>query len=87
MKRLFALVFLGLLALAAPIREVAVEGGDPVLQALARAALPFGVGDEPGDLEEARKAILATGYFQQVEVRLEGDVLWVRLTPYPPSAK
>ena len=84
MKRLFALVFLGLLALAAPIREVAVEGGDPVLQALARAALPFGVGDEPGDLEEARKAILATGYFQQVEVRLEGDVLWVRLTPYPP---
>ncbi|RTI33954.1 BamA/OMP85 family outer membrane protein [Thermus scotoductus] len=84
MKRLFALVFLGLLALAAPIREVAVEGGDPVLQALARAALPFGAGDEPGDLEEARKAILATGYFQQVEVRLEGDVLWVRLTPYPP---
>ena len=84
MKRLFALVFLGLLALAAPIREVAVEGGDPVLQALARAALPFGVGDEPGDLEEARKAILTTGYFQQVEVRLEGDVLWVRLTPYPP---
>lgn len=84
MKRLFALVFLGLLALAAPIREVVLEGGDPVLQALARAALPFGVGDEPGDLEEARKAILATGYFQQVEVRLEGDVLWVRLTPYPP---
>lgn len=84
MKRLFALVLLGLLALAAPIREVVLEGGDPVLQALARAALPFGAGDEPGDLEEARKAILATGYFQQVEVRLEGDVLWVRLTPYPP---
>lgn len=87
MKRLFALVFLGLLALAAPLREVVVEGGDPVLQALARAALPFGVGDEPGNLEEARKALLATGYFQQVEVRLEGDLLRVILTPYPPIAE
>ncbi|WP_234553352.1 BamA/OMP85 family outer membrane protein [Thermus caliditerrae] len=87
MKRLFALVFLGLLALAAPLREVVVEGGDPVLQALARAALPFGVGDEPGNLEEARKALLATGYFQQVEVRLEGDLLRVLLTPYPPIAE
>ncbi len=87
MKRFFTLVFLGLLALAAPIREVVVEGGDPVLQALARAALPFGVGDEPGNLEEARKALLATGYFQQVEVRLEGNVLRVILTPYPPIAE
>lgn len=84
MKRLFALALLGLLALAAPLKEVVVEGGDPVLQALARAALPFGAGDEPGDLEEAKKAILATGYFQRVEVRLEGDVLKVLLTPYPP---
>ncbi|WP_243029318.1 BamA/OMP85 family outer membrane protein [Thermus altitudinis] len=84
MKRLLALALLGLMALAAPIREVVVEGGDPVLQALARAAVPFGVGDEPQDLEEARKAILATGYFQRVEVRLEGDVLKVVLTPYPP---
>ncbi|MFN4072184.1 MAG: outer membrane protein assembly factor [Thermus sp.] len=84
MKWPLTLVFLSLMALAAPIREVAVEGGDPVLQALARAALPFGVGDEPGNLEEARKALLATGYFQQVEVRLEGDVLKITLTPYPP---
>ncbi|GLV47330.1 outer membrane protein assembly factor [Thermus sp. LT1-2-5] len=84
MKRLFPLVFLGLLALAAPLKDVVVEGGDPVLQALARAALPFGVGDEPGNLEEAQKAILATGYFQKVELRLEGDVLKVLLTPYPP---
>lgn len=87
MKRLLALSLLGLLALAAPIREVVVEGADPVLQALARAALPFGVGDEPGDLEEARKAILATGYFRQVEVRLEGEVLRVVLTPYPAIAE
>ncbi|MFN4071172.1 MAG: outer membrane protein assembly factor, partial [Thermus caldifontis] len=87
MKRPFALVLLGLMALAAPIREVVVEGGDPVLQALVRAALPFGAGDKPKDLEEAKKAILATGYFQQVEVRLEGDVLKVVLTPYPPIAQ
>ncbi len=87
MKRLVAFLFLGLLALAAPLREVVVEGADPVLQALARAALPFGVGDEPKDLEEARRAILATGYFRQVEVRLVGDVLRVVLTPYPAIAE
>ncbi|TBH17396.1 BamA/OMP85 family outer membrane protein [Thermus thermamylovorans] len=87
MKRLLVLSFLGLLALAAPIREVVVEGGDPVLQALARAALPFGVGDEPGDLEAARRAILATGYFREVEVRLQDGVLRVVLTPYPPLAE
>ncbi|AEV15924.1 Surface antigen [Thermus sp. CCB_US3_UF1] len=87
MKRLLALLFLGLVSLAAPIREVVVEGGDPVLQALARAALPFGVGDEPGNLEDARKAILATGYFRQAEVRLEGGVLRVVLTPYPAIAE
>ncbi|WP_117238458.1 BamA/OMP85 family outer membrane protein [Thermus sediminis] len=83
MKRLILLALLGTVALAAPIREVVVEGADPVLQALARAALPFGVGDEPRDLEAARKAILATGYFREAEVRLEGDVLQVRLVPYP----
>ena len=87
MKRLLALALLGLLALAAPIREVVVEGADPVLQALARSALPFGVGDEPQDLEAARKALLATGYFREVEVRLEGEVLRVRLVPYPPLAE
>lgn len=84
MKRFLALALFGLLALAAPLEEVAVEGADPVLQALARAALPFGVGDEPGDLEAARRAILATGYFKAVEVRLEGRVLRVRLVPNPP---
>jgi outer membrane protein insertion porin family len=87
MKRLLALTLFGLLALAAPIKDVVVEGGDPVLQALARAALPFGVGDEPGDLEAARKAILATGYFREAEVRLEGEVLKVHLVPYPPIAE
>ncbi len=58
-----------------------------MLQALARAALPFGEGDEPGDLEAARQALLATGYFREVEVRLEGEVLRVRLVPYPPIAE
>jgi outer membrane protein insertion porin family len=87
MKRLLALALFSFLALAAPIKDVVVEGGDPVLQALARAALPFGVGDEPGDLEAARKAILATGYFREAEVRLEGEVLKVRLVPYPPIAE
>jgi outer membrane protein insertion porin family len=87
MKRLLSFALLGLLALAAPLKEVVIEGGDPVLQALARAALPFGEGDEPGDLEAARKALLATGYFREAEVRLEGEVLKVRLVPYPPIAE
>ncbi len=87
MRRLLVLFLFGTLALAAPIREVVVEGADPVLQALARAALPFGVGDEPQDLEAARRAILATGYFREAEVRLERDVLRVRLVPYPPIAE
>jgi len=87
MKRLLALALFGLLALAAPLKEVVVEGADPVLQALARSALPFGVGDEPQDLGAARKALLATGYFREVEVRLEGEVLRVRLVPYPPIAE
>ncbi|GGM91149.1 outer membrane protein assembly factor [Thermus composti] len=87
MKRLFALGLFALLALAAPLREIVVEGADPVLQALAQAALPFGVGDEPGDLEEARKAILATGYFREVQLSLEGDVLKMVLVPYPPIAE
>jgi len=87
MRRLLALFLFGALALAAPIRQVVVEGGDPVLQALARAALPFGEGDEPGDLEAARKAILETGYFRDARLFLEGDVLKVVLTPYPPIAE
>ncbi len=30
---------------------------------------------------------MATGYFREVEVRLEGEVLRVRLVPYPPIAE
>ncbi|MCH1927420.1 hypothetical protein L6232_21705, partial [Shewanella sp. C31] len=82
-----ALLFLGLLALAAPNREVVVEGADPVLQALARAALPFGVGDEPGDLEADRRSILATCYFREARLSLEVEVLRVVLVPYPPIAE
>ena len=68
MKRLLALGLLALTALAAPLREIVVEGADPILQALARAALPFGVGEEPQDLEAARRAILETGYFSPEEI-------------------
>ncbi|RIH89880.1 BamA/OMP85 family outer membrane protein [Calidithermus roseus] len=85
MKQL-GLFFLLLLSLAwaAPIEEVEVRGGDTVLQALARIALPFGVGDEPGDLEAARKAVLDTGYFKDARVRLEGNKLIVEVVPNPP---
>lgn len=85
MKRALALVFVVVsLALAAPIQDLEIRGGDPVLQALARIALPFGVGDEPGDLEAARKAVLDSGFFREVKVSLEGNKLVVELTPNPP---
>lgn len=81
MKRALALVFVVVsLALAAPIQDLEIRGGDPVLQALARIALPFGVGDEPGDLEAARKAVLDSGFFREVKVSLEGNKLVVELT-------
>lgn len=71
MRRLFTLMMLFSLALAAPIQEVEVRGTDAVLAALVRISLPFGVGDEPGDLEQARAAVLDTGYFREARVRLE----------------
>ncbi|RIH92987.1 BamA/OMP85 family outer membrane protein [Meiothermus granaticius] len=87
MKRLSSLLLLVCFAFAAPIQEVEVRGADPVLQALARIALPFGVGDEPGDLAQAKAAVLATGYFKDVKVSLEGQKLIVEVTPNPPIVK
>ncbi len=72
------------LSLAAPIQEIRFTGGDPVLQALARAALPFAEGDEPKDLEAARQAILETGFFRDVRLSLQDGVLQVELLPNPP---
>lgn len=74
-------------ALAAPIQEVEVRGADAVLAALVRISLPFGVGDEPGDLEQARAAVLDTGYFRDVKVRLEGDRLVVEVVTNPTITK
>lgn len=74
-------------ALAAPIQEVEVRGTDAVLAALVRISLPFGVGDEPGDLEQARAAVLDTGYFRDVKIRLEGDKLVVEVVANPTISK
>lgn len=75
------------LAWAAPIGEIEVKGADPVLSALARIALPFSIGDEPGDLEAARKAILDSGFFKQATLSLQGDKLVVELVPNPSISK
>ncbi|MGQ9692068.1 MAG: BamA/OMP85 family outer membrane protein [Thermaceae bacterium] len=83
MKRLFALFLLGF-AMAAPIKQIVVEGGDPVLQALARINLPFFEGDEVGDLVEARMRLLETGFFKDVQIFFEEGVLRVVLIPNPP---
>lgn len=82
MKRLLALLTLGF-ALAAPIKEIVVEGADPVLQALARASLPFAEGDEAQDLEAARRAILETGFFKDARLSFQDGVLKVVLVPNP----
>lgn len=87
MKRLFAVVLLLSAAWAAPIQEVEVRGTDAVLAALVRIALPFGVGDEPGDLEQARAAVLDTGYFRDVKIRLEDSKLVVEVVTNPSITK
>lgn len=87
MKQIVALVVLLAFAVAAPLQEVEVVGVDPVLGALARVALPFGVGDEPGDLEAARKAVLETGYFKDAKLRIENNKLIVELVANPPIAE
>jgi len=85
------LVFLLLfpLVLAAPIREIRVEGADPVLATLARIALPIGIGDEvqPDRLEDLAEAVRETGYFEDVEIALENGVLIVKVRPNPPIAE
>ncbi|WP_233498247.1 outer membrane protein assembly factor [Meiothermus sp. QL-1] len=87
MKRCLPFAVLLGLALAAPIEEVEIRGADPVLAALVRVALPFGAGDEPGDLEQARAAVLNTGYFRNARVSLVGNRLVVEVTPNPSIAK
>lgn len=76
-------------ALATPLAEIKIEGADPVLSALARVALPVEPGQdiETIDLDEVRKALEDSGFFRKVEVRLEGDVLYVQLEPNPPIAE
>lgn len=87
MKRWLSLLMLSGLALAAPIEEVEVRGTDTVLAALVRISLPFGIGDEPGDLEQARAAVLGTGYFRDARVRLDGNKLVVEVTTNPAITK
>jgi outer membrane protein insertion porin family len=84
---LFTLALLLGAAWAAPIQEVEVRGTDAVLAALVRISLPFGVGDEPGDLEQARAAVLDTGYFRDARIRLEGSKLVIEVTTNPTISK
>lgn len=87
MKRLVCAILFLSAALAAPLQEVEVRGTDAVLAALVRISLPFGVGDEPGDLGQARAAVLGTGYFRDARVTLEGSKLIVEVTPNPTITK
>ena len=90
MRRGILLLFLLFsLALAAPIREIRVEGADPVLATLAKIALPVRAGDEvrPEELGKLAEAVRETGYFEHVEVTLQDGVLLVRVRPNPPIAE
>jgi outer membrane protein insertion porin family len=86
MRRLAAVLVLLLgLVSAAPLSEIVIEGGDPVLNALARVNIPVEPGQdtESMDLEAVEKALLDSGYFAEADARLEGDVLKVRVVPNP----
>ncbi len=84
------MVFIALIGLAwaAPLADIQIEGPDPVLNALARVNLPLEPGQDTAtiDLQAAKEALLQSGYFQSVDVSLDGDVLKVKLTPNPPIA-
>lgn len=86
MKRIAAVLWLFALGLglAAPVSEIEVRGADPVLSALARIALPFSVGDEPGDLEAARRAVLESGFFKDAKITLDANKVILELVPNPP---
>ena len=88
-RLLLALTLVLLPAFAASIQKIEVVGADPVLTTLAEIALPVREGEplEKVDLDAVRRAVLATGYFQDAKVRLEGSTLRVTVVPNPPVAE
>lgn len=87
MRRVLGLFVMLGLALAAPLQDVEVKGADTILAALVRISLPFGVGDELGNLDEAKAAVLATGYFKDAKLSIEGNTLIIEVTPNPTITK
>ncbi len=88
MQRLFALILVLSLAIAAPLKGIKVVGADPVLTTLVEIALPVSVGDEIEnlDLKAVEKAVLDTGYFETAKARLEDGVLIIEVKPRPKIA-
>ena len=88
-RGLLLALLLFLPALAAPVREVRVEGAGPVLATLAEIALPVRPGDEvnPDELSRLAEAVRSTGYFESVAVEFKDGVLLVRVRPYPKIAE
>jgi len=88
-RLLLALTLVLLPAFAASIQKIEVVGADPVLATLAEIALPVREGDplEKVDPAAIRRAVLATGYFQDVQVRLKDGTLQVAVVPNPPVAE
>ncbi len=88
-RLLLALVLAWLPVLAASIQRIEVVGADPVLTTLAEIALPVREGDpvEKVDPEAIRRAVLATGYFQDAKVELKDGTLRVAVVPNPPVAE
>ncbi len=67
------------------IREIRVEGIERIEPETVRSYLPLRAGAvyEPRQIDVSLKALFATGLFSDVGIRLEGDVVIVRITENP----
>ncbi|MCY4473147.1 MAG: outer membrane protein assembly factor BamA [Kistimonas sp.] len=93
MKRFFVPLFLGLLfsgrAAAFVVGDIRLDGLQRVSAGTVFSALPVAVGDDVSteDLATAARSLFAAGYFQDIHLGREGDVLVVELVERPSISK
>ena len=90
MKRVFAAITLAAassysLAYSFKVKDIQLEGLQRVSASPVFAALPFVAGEviDSGDVREVIQSMLATGFFQDVQVARDGDILIVILSERP----
>jgi outer membrane protein insertion porin family len=89
MKRtaLATLLFAALIssAAAAPLKGIRIEGNQRIESETIHSYVPIKVGEEfaPGKLDESLKALHATGYFTDVHVSSENDIMIIKVEENP----